>query len=170
MKKDPRIKNKTFRTDSISDYISDYSDELHQAIQSVEVDQMNLAFETLTKFYSNQNQIFCIGNGGSHAIADHLACDFVKGAYQNSGKRLKVIPLGSLASLYSAAANDFGYENAFSQQLNFLGDKESLLIAISSSGNSENIINAVQSHQSKGGLCIGMSGFDGGKLKALPVR
>ena len=55
MKKDPRIKNKTFRTDSISDYISDYSDELHQAIQSVEVDQMNLAFETLTKFYSNQN-------------------------------------------------------------------------------------------------------------------
>lgn len=165
MKDDPRIKNQIFNSESVGDYLSDYSNALHQAIKSVDLGQLNLAFEELSKFCSLDRQIFCIGNGGSHAIADHLSCDFIKGAYKDEAKRLKVIPLGSLASLHSAAANDFGHENAFSQQLRFLANSDSLLIAISSSGNSKNILNAVNYHKSNGGICIGMSGFDGGKLK-----
>ncbi len=165
MKDDPRVKNKIFSSESIGDYLNDYSHELHKAIESVDLDQLNLAFDELNQFYSLDRQIFSIGNGGSHAISDHLSCDFVKGAYKDEAKRLKVIPLGSLTSLHSAAANDFGHDNAFLQQLRFLANSDSLLIAISSSGNSKNILNAVNYHKSKGGICIGMSGFDGGKLK-----
>ena len=167
MKDDPRIKNTTFRTDSINSYLDDYSTELRNAIKSVDIDQMNIAINTLGEFYSSDKSIYSIGNGGSHAIADHLVCDFVKGTYKNDEKRLKVIPLGSLASLHSAAANDFGHKNAFAEQLKFFGSKDSLLIAISSSGNSENIFNAVKYHQSNGSVCIGMTGFDGGILKEI---
>jgi len=167
MKDDPRSKNVIFSIDSIDSYLQDYSIELQNAIQSVDADQLNMAVKKLREFYSSDKNIYCIGNGGSHAIADHLACDFVKGAYKDDNKRMRVIPLGSMASLHSAAANDFGHENAFAQQLKFLADHDSLLIAISSSGNSKNIINAVKQHQSTGSVCIAMTGFDGGVLKEI---
>ncbi|MDB4253320.1 SIS domain-containing protein [Gammaproteobacteria bacterium] len=164
MKDDPRVNNNFFNNDSISSYLKDYSNDLNRAINSVSISELENALNTLKEYSSTNKDILTIGNGGSHAIADHLACDFTKGTYKDENQRLKVIPLGSLAAMHSAAANDFGHQHAFSQQLKFLGSKESLLIAISSSGKSENIINAVRYHQDQGGKCIAMTGFDGGDL------
>ena len=167
MKDDPRVNNIFFNNASIADYLSDYADALKKAINTIDVIELENAFRLLSQYSLSNNDILTIGNGGSHAIADHLSCDFSKGTFINDNKRLKVIPLGSLASLHSAAANDFGHENAFAQQIKFLGSRQSLLIAISSSGNSQNIIKATKHHQSNGGRCIALTGFDGGALKEM---
>ncbi|MAX29350.1 MAG: phosphoheptose isomerase [Candidatus Marinimicrobia bacterium] len=164
---DPRERNQLFSNDSIASYLSDYSNELKRAIQSIDKTELKKSEEILSEYYKNNKFIFAIGNGGSHAIADHLACDFVKGSYKSSKQRFRVIPLGSLSSLNSAAANDFGHEKSFSKIIEFLGEEDGLLIAISSSGNSKNIIEAVEYNRSRGGKTIGLTGFDGGELKKI---
>lgn len=164
---DPREKNQLFSNDSIALYLTDYSDELRRAIQSIDKTELKKSEEILKEYYQNNRYIFAIGNGGSQAIADHLACDFVKGSYKSDKQRFKVIPLGSLSSLNSAAANDFGHDKSFSKLIEFLGEEKGLLIAISSSGNSKNIIEAVNFNRSRGGKTIGLTGFDGGELKEI---
>lgn len=107
--------------------------------------------------------IFC-GNGGSFGIASHLSCDFGKGLkrfYDN----IKVVCLGCNQPLFSALSNDFGFDNALSSELEMLGSENDLLIAISSSGNSPNIINCVKQAKKQRIKTIGLSGFDGGDLK-----
>ena len=106
-----------------------------------------------------------IGNGGSAAIADHLCCDLVKGTHVDGHPTIEVGSLTSNVALYSAIANDFGFENVFSTQIKFLGKEGDVLIAISSSGNSANIIQAVESAHALGMTSIGLSGFKGGPLK-----
>ncbi len=164
---DPREKNKIFSNESIDSYLNDYADELKRALQSIDRAELKKAEDILREYYHNDRYIFTVGNGGSHAIADHLACDFVKGSYKSEKQRFKVIPLGSLTALNSAAANDFGHDKSFSKLIEFLGEENGLLIAISSSGNSQNIIEAVNFNRSRGGRTIGLSGFDGGKLKEI---
>jgi phosphoheptose isomerase len=167
MKIDPRHKNKIFLTESVNAYRHDYVNELTSALSSIEDSALTAATDLLLDYYTNNNYIFSIGNGGSHSIADHLCCDFVKGSFQSEQKRFRVIPLASLVSLNSAAANDFGHDYSFAKMIEFLGDNKSLLIAISSSGNSKNIIEAVKYNKKLGGMTIGMSGFDGGELSNI---
>jgi len=167
MKIDPRHKNKIFPIESVNAYRDDYVKELASSISSIEESVITEATNLLLEYYTNDNYIFSIGNGGSQAISDHLCCDFVKGTFQSPQKRFRVIPLASLVSLNSAAANDFGHDYSFAKMIEFLGDKKSLLIAISSSGNSKNIIEAVKLNKKIGGRTIGMSGFDGGELNHI---
>jgi D-sedoheptulose 7-phosphate isomerase len=120
---------------------------------------------------TNKNKIFIAGNGGSASTAAHFSCDLSLGAsrknYLENFDRFNVIPLTTNMPLVLALANDFGYEEIFKQQLINLAQKDDILIAISGSGNSPNIIKAVEYAKEIGMKTIGLSGYDGGKLKQL---
>jgi D-sedoheptulose 7-phosphate isomerase len=109
-------------------------------------------------------RIYVVGNGGSAAIADHLCCDWTKGTNASGHPVIKTTSLSSNVALYSAVANDYGFEQVFSTQVEFFGEPGDVLVAISSSGNSPNIISAVQMAKVREMAAIGLSGFGGGRL------
>jgi D-sedoheptulose 7-phosphate isomerase len=115
----------------------------------------------------NGRQVFIMGNGGSAATASHFACDLGKGTIRDGFPRFQVTALTDNMPLFSAWANDAGYEHAFSQQLVSLVDPGDIVIAISGSGNSPNMLNAASVAKSMGAITIGLTGFSGGKLKDL---
>ncbi|TFF23312.1 SIS domain-containing protein [Jiella endophytica] len=109
--------------------------------------------------------VYLVGNGGSAAICDHLVCDLVKGTFHPEHKPVLAVSLTENVAIYTAVANDFGFEDAFSWQISARGRPNDVLIAVSSSGKSENIIRAVVAAKEKGLSTIGLSGFGGGRLK-----
>lgn len=119
----------------------------------------------------NKNQkIFVAGNGGSAALANHYVCDISKGAnkdWNENFKRFKAICLSSNVGYMTAISNDAHYQDVFKQQLINLAEPNDILILISSSGNSPNIVEAAKYGKEKGMIVIGVSGFSGGKLKEL---
>jgi D-sedoheptulose 7-phosphate isomerase len=119
--------------------------------------------------YENDRTIFVIGNGGSAANATHFAQDLAKGVIpdQHITKRIRALSLTDNVSYITAVANDDGYQNIFSSQLRTFGSPGDLLIAISGSGNSANIIEAVMTAKALGIKCFGITGYDGGKLLPL---
>jgi D-sedoheptulose 7-phosphate isomerase len=121
----------------------------------------------LLSAYQNEKQIFIMGNGGSGATASHFVCDINKGCCLDLEKKFKVICLNDNMPTILAYANDLSYDKIYVEQLkNFLvpGD---VVIGISGSGNSENILQAVAYAKEKGAETIGLSGFDGGKLAGI---
>jgi D-sedoheptulose 7-phosphate isomerase len=114
----------------------------------------------------NGNKILFCGNGGSAADAQHLAAEFV-GRFVTKRRSLPAIALTTDTSILTAVANDFGFENIFSRQIDGLGISGDVLIAMSTSGNSANIINATNTAKQKGIIAIGFLGYDGGKMKDI---
>ena len=112
-------------------------------------------------------QIFIMGNGGSASTATHFVCDLAKNTRKDGWPPYKVIGLSDNMALFSAYANDEGYENVFAQQLANLVMPEDIVIAISASGNSRNVLNAVLLAKSHGATTIGLTGFDGGSLATM---
>jgi histidinol-phosphate phosphatase family protein len=112
-------------------------------------------------------QVFVLGNGGSAATASHFACDLGKGTIMSQAPRVRALALTDNMPMASAWANDAGYENMFGQQLANLVRPGDVVIAISASGNSANVINAVQTARDMGAITVGMTGFDGGRLDRL---
>ena len=117
------------------------------------------------KITSKKNKIYCIGNGGSSSIANHFVCDLVKG--YNYEKKFNLISLSNNIEIITAISNDISYEEIFSFQLSKYGVKNDLLIAISSSGNSKNIIKAMKIAKKIGIKTISLTGFNGGQAKKL---
>lgn len=109
--------------------------------------------------------LFC-GNGGSAADAQHLAAELL-GRYLAERAPLAAIALNSNSSTVSAIANDYGFDEAFARQITGLGRKGDVLVAISTSGNSANIVRAAEAARESGLTCIGLSGADGGDLAPL---
>jgi len=163
-KTDPGTKNNLPFKDGIFS-LEEYSNSVISAINEIEEQKIALCSEKIQETLANGNQIIFAGNGGSHAIAIHMACDYGKGLKRHLKDKLMVSSLGSNNALSSAIANDFGYENLFSAELEMIGKKGDLLIAISSSGNSPNILNAIETSKTKGIFTIGLTGFDGGGLR-----
>jgi D-sedoheptulose 7-phosphate isomerase len=112
-------------------------------------------------------QVFIMGNGGSASTATHFVCDLAKNTRRDGWPHYKVIGLSDNMAIFSAYANDEGYENVFSQQLANLVMPDDLVIAISASGNSGNVLNAISFAKSQGAITIGFTGFDGGRLALL---
>lgn len=112
-------------------------------------------------------QVFIMGNGGSASTASHFVCDLSKNTRCDGWPHFKVIGLTDNMAVFSAYANDEGYENVFSQQLASLLMPEDIVIAISASGNSKNILNAVSYAKSQNAVIVGFTGFDGGNLASL---
>lgn len=118
---------------------------------------------TLDALKKNKKVIFC-GNGGSASDSIHIVAELV-GRFEKDRKGFSAIALSSNIANITAIGNDYGFENIFSRQIESLGEKDDILFCLSTSGNSINILNAVDKADKMGIYCIGLSGKDGGKLK-----
>ncbi len=150
-----------------SNLIANYLTELRAALDRLDTEDLIRALSALEDAHRNGKRIFTIGNGGSAATANHFACDFGKNAIKDEENRFKIISLAEGICAITAYGNDMGYENTFVQQLKNLMDPGDILIAISASGNSPNIIRAVEYARAQKSFVIGLTGFDGGRLKGL---
>jgi D-sedoheptulose 7-phosphate isomerase len=117
--------------------------------------------------FAEQRTVYVFGNGGSAASASHLMCDINKGASPGEGKRPRVMALTDNASLITAWANDFGYERIFSEQLKTFIKPRDVVFAISTSGDSPNVLLALEVARESGAMTIGLGGCQGGQMKSL---
>jgi D-sedoheptulose 7-phosphate isomerase len=146
----------------------DYKGNLIDALHSFKFDKEIV--DVLKNSVKSGQKIFVAGNGGSAAIAMHYVCDLSKGAnkdWSNNPDRYKAICLSNNVGYMTAVSNDESYEEVFKQQLINLASKGDILMLISSSGNSPNIVKAAEFAKENGLTVIGVSGFQGGKLKEL---
>ncbi|NLK07905.1 MAG: SIS domain-containing protein [Firmicutes bacterium] len=145
-----------------------YLKAVMESIKELPLDQIDQTLDALYDAYQRRAQIFIVGNGGSAATAIHFAGDLNKTTLTDFSKlRFRARALAENISQVTAWANDLAYEEIFSQQLaNFLDDKD-VVFAISGSGNSPNILRAVEYGNTHGALTIGLAGFAGGKLGEL---
>jgi D-sedoheptulose 7-phosphate isomerase len=122
---------------------------------------------TLRQARGAGSRVFIFGNGGSAATGSHIACDFGKNTVRPGRPRLRVIALNDNVPTFSAYANDEGYDRVFAEPLMTLAEAGDVAIAISGSGNSPNVLRAVEAGRSLGLTTIGLTGFAGGKLAGL---
>jgi D-sedoheptulose 7-phosphate isomerase len=136
-------------------------------VKNLPFQQVDDVLEVLFGAYDKQHTVFVFGNGGSAALASHFACDLGKGTVNGSAKRFKVMALTDNVPLMTAWANDSHYENVFSEQLANFAAPSDIVFAISGSGNSPNILKALQVAKEAGLTTIGLTGFSGGRMLAL---
>ena len=159
--------NEIFEMDSIGSFLEGYADRLRQGLVAVDRAALERACAAIQQAGEQGRHVYAIGNGGSAAIADHLCCDLTKGADVPGCPPIVTTSLAANMPLYSAIANDLEFAEVFSRQIELFGHKGDVLIAISSSGNSENILRAVRRASERDMLTIGLSGFSGGALRSL---
>ena len=150
-------------------FVTDYFGELKNIFDKMRWKDIEDISNTIYKAYLNERTIFILGNGGSASTASHFACDLGKGTlskvYDMSEKRFRVVSLTDNAATISAYANDLSFDDIFIQQLRNLVHKGDVVIAITGSGNSKNVVKAMKYGRECGAITIGMLGFDGGKVK-----
>ena len=146
--------------------IENYIHQLSTHALTLDTDALEKAVNALRDVCQRRGRIYTMGNGGSAAITDHLAADFEKNAYPK-GPRPRIISLSSQAAKILAYGNDIAFDGVFSEQLKGHGEKGDVAVMVSSSGNSPNIVKAVEMAHSLGMTVIGLSGFSGGKLKQM---
>jgi D-sedoheptulose 7-phosphate isomerase len=141
-----------------------YLTELTRLIEGLRDEEIEDLIEALDDAYRNDRQVLIFGNGGSAATASHLACDLQKGIGGEAPKRFKAMAVTDSVSIMTAWANDTEYSRVFSEQIATWVNPGDLVIAISASGNSPNVIRAVELANEKGALTYGLAGFKGGRL------
>ncbi len=146
-----------------------YKELIQKTLDSLDNSQIENLLNLLVDAYKNGKFVFVIGNGGSAANASHLAQDLAKGtrALKEQTKRLKALSLTDNTPFITAQGNDEGYDSIFEQQLRIFASKGDLLIAISGSGNSPNILKAIEWAKANGVVTVGVTGYDGGKLMQM---
>lgn len=144
-----------------------YTQKLGDILNNVSSDQVNIIYKLLKKCKSDNKTLYFCGNGGSAGNANHLANDFIYGVSKKTGCGFKVQSLSANSSVLTCLANDTGYENIFSEQIEVLGAENDILVCLSGSGNSPNIINALKSAKNNKMISISILGFDGGKALEL---
>jgi len=160
-----------WRTSTMFSFLEKFSEEVIGCIQRMPRDEIAKALNALMAVFERDGRIYIFGNGGSLALATHWISDFNKTVFtaqlHKATRRFQAIRLPTTEEELTAWANDVGYEWVFAGPLQSYLQYSDLVIAISSSGNSLNIIKAVEFAKSKGVTVIGISGFDGGKLNEL---
>lgn len=144
-----------------------YLTRLKSVIDQFDLKMYDRIVHEILSAYDRQAQIFVMGNGGSAATASHLACDINKGCCLDLTKKFKVICLNDNIPTMLAIANDISYAAVFEEQLKNFFNPGDLVIGISGSGNSENVLRAIRHGAANHGRTIGWSGFGGGKLADL---
>src|SRR3954452_3130210 len=144
-------------------HVTDYLDRLHRAIGGLPRAELVALGEMLFRAYQNQKQVFTLGNGGSASTASHMAADLGKNTIEANMRRFRIISLNDNMALLTALANDTGYENVFAEQIRTLIRAGDLLIVISASGNSPNVLAAIRCAQEKSAEVAGLLGFGGGE-------
>lgn len=149
---------------SASDLLQKHVQGLQSLLSSLDLDAVDVAACAIDRACQNGSMIYCAGNGGSAATASHIATDLFWGRRLNGENRPKAVSLVSSDPLITALGNDVGYDGIFVEQMNGFFKAGDVLVAISASGNSPNILKAVDFAKANGGTAIGLVGFDGGKL------
>ena len=151
--------------------LNNYLVELKSTIEKLDVNQIEKIGGILARAYKNDKSVFIVGNGGSAATASHFACDLGKGTlerhYDMHKKRFRAYSLTDNVALMTAYGNDLDYGDIFSQQLKNLIQQGDILIAITGSGNSKNILKAIELANNVGAETIAFLGFQGGKAKEI---
>lgn len=149
------------------DFLSTYQQNLQTAINQIDLAKVREVITWLQQARDQGRTIFTCGNGGSASTASHFACDLVKGASYQRPRRFRVMALTDATPTISAYGNDVGYNAIYVEQLKNFAGKGDLLLAISGSGNSPNVLEAATFARSVGCRTVGLTGRDGGKLAAL---
>lgn len=144
-----------------------YLSETLPLFKEFEGEQFQTAMKAMIDCYHKGGTVYICGNGGSWGTSNHMVNDLAKGSVVEGKKRLRVMGLGDNTSLLTAYANDNGFETVFVETLKSLFRKGDLLIAISCSGNSPNVVKAAEFTREHGGTVVSLVGFSGGKLKEL---
>lgn len=150
-----------------------YLRDLKRTLDCLPLGEIEQVCEVLFEAYQRGKTVYLFGNGGSAALASHMACDLGKGTFAPDHiplpgvKRFKVLSLTDNVPMMSAWANDTSYENIFAEQLANFIEPSDVAFGISGSGNSPNVLRALEIAQRKSAVRIGLTGFQGGKLKEL---
>jgi len=148
-------------------FLQDYKTSVLAAIETINLDRVAHVIDILSRARDEGQRIFVCGNGGSASAASHFACDLVKGASFGRPKRFKIIALTDALPTLTAYSNDVSYECVFVEPLKNFAEPGDIVMAISGSGNSPNVLRAVEYGNSIGCQTIALTGRDGGKLGRL---
>lgn len=155
------------QSEGVADYYRAYADYLHAMLLQVDAVKVAQMAELFLQARTEGRMIFFIGNGGSAATASHFAQDLAEVGRKAKVGGFRALSLTDSVPCITAAGNDFGYETVFAMQMSEIFSPGDVLVAISASGNSPNILRAVQLANEKGGITLALVGFDGGKLAQL---
>ncbi len=147
--------------------IDKYIKEHQNVIKKLDKTKLTKVIDLIFQSYLGGKKIFTCGNGGSASTASHMITDWNKMTTTSTKKKFYGFSLADNIGIITAYANDTNYENVFKGQLQSIMDKGDILVAISGSGNSKNVINAINYANSIGGLTIGIVGYNGGKVKNI---
>jgi D-sedoheptulose 7-phosphate isomerase len=148
-------------------YPKQYKAALLEAIDRIDISQVEQAIEWFGEARDGSKHIFVCGNGGSASTASHFTCDIVKGASYNRDTRFRIVALVDSLATLTAYSNDVGYEHIFVEQLKNFAQPGDLVMCISGSGNSPNVVRAMEYANSIGCRTIALTGRDGGTLGPL---
>ena len=152
---------------AIGDYADAYFEKCKAAHASVDKRKLEAACKLLDGAYGRGAVLYVCGNGGSASISNHLACDHSKGAQTDTDLRPKVVSLATNMEIITAIANDISFDDIFVYQLKTLAEPGDVLLTISSSGDSENVVRAAQWAKDNGLDVIAFTGFSGGRTAKL---
>jgi D-sedoheptulose 7-phosphate isomerase len=155
---------------TVSDHVAYYLERLSDSLKEIQAEDVAELGDILYRAYHMGSSVFVVGNGGSASTASHMAADLAKNTIGPHMTRFRVMSLNDNMSLVTALANDDGYENVFREQLVNLIRPGDVLIAISASGNSPNVLRAIEYANTRNAVSIGLLGFDGGQALHLVDR
>src|SRR5450631_4852717 len=141
-----------------------YKADVLKAIETIDLEKVGTAIGIFAQAREQGRRIFVCGNGGSASTASHFVCDMVKGASFHRDKRFRIMALTDSLPTITAYANDVGYDSVFVEQLKNFAEPGDVVMAISGSGNSPNVLRAVEYANASGLKTIALTGRDGGKL------
>ncbi len=159
------------------EFSREYFAKVKDSLDRIDKGKVKEIADALLEAHKNNAHIFMFGNGGSASLASHFAADLAKGTISGcepsdksvlrGKRRFKAVCLNDNIPAMTAWANDSGYESVFAEQLENLVGKGDLVIGVSGSGNSPNVLNAIKLANEKGAVTVGITGYEGGKLKSL---
>lgn len=147
--------------------IEEYMSGLAEAMSRVDRKSVESMVDTLMGAYESESTVYICGNGGSGATASHIVCDFNKGISLNLDRKFRFVCLNDNVATMLAISNDICYEDVFLVQAEGRVRPGDVLVAISGSGNSENVVRVADYFRSRGNTVVGLSGYSGGKLKGM---
>ncbi len=148
-------------------YIDSYIERLTATISRLPRDRVAKLGGSLLRAYRNDKQVFTLGNGGSSSTASHMAADLAKNTIGPNMRRFRIMSLNENAAIVTALANDLGYEHIFAEQLINVIRPGDVLIAVSASGNSPNVLKAIRLARRENAEVVALLGFDGGEAAKL---
>jgi D-sedoheptulose 7-phosphate isomerase len=147
--------------------VREYLDRLVTTLERLPADAIESLSELLYRAYSDGKQVFILGNGGSASTASHMACDLGKNTIGPNMRRFRILSLNDNIPLLTALSNDLGYENVFAEQLQNLIQPGDVLIVLTGSGNSPNVLRAMEYARTQSAEVAALLGFGGGKAMEL---